>query len=241
MSHTPLPIASASSSNFRPIFVAALNNYKRKTKEDLLTHHLTAQLQTCESPSSILDVLNQKYNIQQFIQSQSDGGGSRQWLNATVTVLCGFSAALGEGVGMVFSPAKVIFAGIGVFLITAKNVGASQDALIDLFDRIETFFERLETYVQVRLTEAMKNLIIKIMVEILGILAIATKEIKQRWAKRYIKQLVGRTDIEDALKRLEKLSHDECLTATVQVLEATERVVDATQQIGNDLGDLKRS
>lgn len=64
----------------------------------------------------------------------------------------------------------------------AKEVGASQDTLIDLFEDIENFFERLKTYVEVRPTEAMKNLIIKIMVEILGILAIATKEIKQRWA-----------------------------------------------------------
>ena len=40
---------------------------------------------------------------------------------------------------------------------------------------------------------------------------------------------MGRTDIEDALKRLEKLSHDEGLRATVQVLEATELVVDGAQ------------
>jgi hypothetical protein len=99
MSHAPLKTASISSSNFRSIFVAALSNYKKKTKEDLLTHQLTAQLQTCESPSDILDVLN---NLQQLIQSQSEEDGStKQWLNATVTVLGSFSAALGEGVGMV--------------------------------------------------------------------------------------------------------------------------------------------
>ena len=72
----------------------------------------------------------------------------------------------------------------------AKDVGASQEALVDLFERIENFFERLETYVQVRLTEAMRNLIIKIMVEILGILAIATKEIKQRWASKSVARRV---------------------------------------------------
>jgi hypothetical protein len=68
----------------------------------------------------------------------------------------------------------------------AKDVGASQDALIDLFDRIESFFERLETYVKVRLTEAMKNLVVKIMVEILGILAIATKEMRQGWGSESV-------------------------------------------------------
>jgi hypothetical protein len=99
MSHTPVPTAS-SSSNFRSILDDALNNYKRKTKNDLLAHQLTAQLQYCDSPAAILDVLNSKYDIQQFIQSQSGSGSSKQWLNSTVTVLCAFSAALGEGTSM---------------------------------------------------------------------------------------------------------------------------------------------
>jgi hypothetical protein len=58
--------------------------------------------------------------------------------------------------------------------------------LIDLFGRIETFFQRFETYVEVRPTEPMKKLIIKIMVEILGILAIATKETKRRWSSKLV-------------------------------------------------------
>jgi hypothetical protein len=96
----PTPTPSASSSNFHSILVAALENYKKKTKKDLLTHQLTAQLRTCDSPSSILDVLNRQYNVQGFIQSQGGSESSRQWLNATVTVLCAFSGALGEGVGL---------------------------------------------------------------------------------------------------------------------------------------------
>ncbi|KAH9954255.1 hypothetical protein BGW80DRAFT_1451138 [Lactifluus volemus] len=169
MSHTPFPTTQASSgtsSNFRPIFDAALIKYKRKTKNDLLANQLTVQLEDCDSPSAILDLLNRQYNIQQFIQSRSSSGSSEQWLNTTVTVLCALSGALGQGVSMVFSPAKVIFAGIGVLLMAAKDVGASQDTLVDLFDRIETFFQRLEIYIKVRLTEAMKNLVAKIMVEI---------------------------------------------------------------------------
>jgi hypothetical protein len=101
MPHDPVPIASSSSSNFRSIFDAALKDYKTKTRKDLLAYQLTAELQNCDSPSAILDVLNKQYNIQQFIQLQSDGQRSKQWLNATVTVLCAFSAALGEGVGIV--------------------------------------------------------------------------------------------------------------------------------------------
>jgi hypothetical protein len=61
----------------------------------------------------------------------------------------------------------------------AKDVGASEEALADLFDRIENFFKRLESYTEVPPTNAMTDIIVKIMVEVLNIFAIATKEIKQ--------------------------------------------------------------
>ena len=51
--------------------------------------------------------------------------------------------------------------------------------LIDVFVRIESFFKRLESYTEVRPTDAMTDVTVKIMIEVLSILAIATKEIKQ--------------------------------------------------------------
>ena len=59
------------------------------------------------------------------------------------------------------------------------DVSASEEALADLFERIENFFKRLETYTEVPPTEAMTDMIVKIMVEVLNIFAIATKEMKQ--------------------------------------------------------------
>ena len=61
----------------------------------------------------------------------------------------------------------------------AKDVDASEEALADLFERIENFFKRLESYVEVPPTDAMTDIIVKIMVEVLNIFAIATKEMKQ--------------------------------------------------------------
>ena len=61
----------------------------------------------------------------------------------------------------------------------AKDVSAAQEALIDIFERIENFFKRLETYTEVRQSTGMTDIIVKIMVEVLNILGIATKEIKQ--------------------------------------------------------------
>jgi hypothetical protein len=61
----------------------------------------------------------------------------------------------------------------------ARDVRASQDTLLDIFERIEMFFRRLETYTEVPLTTEMMDIIIQIVVEVISILGIATKEIKQ--------------------------------------------------------------
>jgi hypothetical protein len=90
----------------------------------------------------------------------------------------------------------VIFTGVGVFLlvriladITArpnltyisqavKDVRGSQDTLVDVFERVESFLRRLAIYTEVPPTTQMMNTIIRIMVEVLSIFGIATKEIK---------------------------------------------------------------
>jgi hypothetical protein len=48
-----------------------------------------------------------------------------------------------------------------------------------MFERIEMFFRRLVIYTEVQATSEMMDIIIQIMVEVLSILGIATKEIRQ--------------------------------------------------------------
>ncbi|KAH9031729.1 hypothetical protein EDB84DRAFT_1492197 [Lactarius hengduanensis] len=72
-----------------------------KTKQDLKNHDLFKRFENCDSPSAILAA----FQADQF-----------------VNVLFAFSASLGEGVGLVFSPAKVVFAGAGVLLLVGGLV-----------------------------------------------------------------------------------------------------------------------
>jgi hypothetical protein len=44
------------------------------------------------------------------------------------------------------------------------------------------------------------------------------------FSEKYLKKLVGRTDIEDALKRLDKLTQEEARMATAQVLKVAHTV-----------------
>ena len=102
ISHGAHPMASSSSSsssNFQLIINNALDTYKRRTKNDLLAHPLAVKLQSCNTPSAILDVLQEQ--IQGLDQSRNSDDRWTRWLDPTVNVLFTLSATLGEGVGLV--------------------------------------------------------------------------------------------------------------------------------------------
>ena len=61
----------------------------------------------------------------------------------------------------------------------AKGVRGSQSTVLDIFERIEMFFRRLEVYTEVEPTPEMKDMMVQITVEVLSILGIATEEIKR--------------------------------------------------------------
>ena len=77
----------------------ALDKYKKRTKRDLITHPLAAQLQSCNSPSAILAVLQQQ--VQGPDQSRSSDERWSRWLDPTVNVIYVLSSTLAAGVSLV--------------------------------------------------------------------------------------------------------------------------------------------
>ena len=65
----------------------------------------------------------------------------------------------------------------------------SHDALIELFERIESFFKRLGIYTQVSFTTEMAEVFVKIVAEVLTILSIATKEVKRKRASEFLRDV----------------------------------------------------
>ena len=62
---------------------------------------------------------------------------------------------------------------------TAKATKADHDALVDLFERVGSFLKRLKIYSGIQLTTEIKEVSGEIMVEVLSILALSTKEMKR--------------------------------------------------------------
>jgi archaellum component FlaC len=122
-----------------------------------------------------------------------------------------------------------------------------------MFERIEAFFRRLEIYIGLAPNQEMMDAITTILVEVLNILAISTKEIKQGrtsmcllyctksfpltepFSEKYLKKLVGRTDIEDALKRLDRLTQEEARMASAQLMKVTNTIDNGVREVANNV------
>ena len=117
---------------------------------------------------------------------------------------------------------------------------ASHDTLIQLFDRINFFLQRLKSYTGIPLTNESRELLGKIMAQLLLILALSTKAMTERriselirsrclfladyGLEKILKKLMGRTDVEDALLQLDMLTKEESLMMLVRNLEVTHHV-----------------
>ena len=123
----------------------------------------------------------------------------------------------------------------------ASRVTSSYDALLDLFECLGNFLKRLEIYTTIPPTPIITNIIIKIMVELLSVLALATKQIKQgRFSKcsvaytfpasqcttgKFAKKLLGESEIEAVVQRLDRLTQDEARMTVAQTLSVVHGLV----------------
>jgi hypothetical protein len=125
---------------------------------------------------------------------------------------------------------------------------------VELFERAGSFFKRLERYTDAQQTSAMGEILVKAMVEVLSILAIATTEINQSGTSTLIrgggpcfsthrplgallKRLVGRADIEDALRRLDKLTQEEACMAAAESLKVAHGIHNKVEDVDNRVRD----
>ena len=137
-----------------------------------------------------------------------------------------------------------------------KDDNANHDVLFDLFGCIECFFKRLEAYTNVRPTAAMTDIVVKIIVEVLSILGITTKEIKQgrmsmsipvhNYSKvdvcleKYFKALVGWTDVEDSLQRLDRLTQEGARMAAAEALKIAQGIEGKVTAMDNGVDNVDR-
>jgi hypothetical protein len=122
---------------------------------------------------------------------------------------------------------------------------SSYNDLIELFERLGNFLKRLEIYTTIPPSLLMTELFVKIMAELLSVLALATKRYRERRLSKcavtiyilpvaqcatgqlqFIKRLLEEKKIVDALRRLDRLTQEDVRMAVAQTLGTVHGLVD---------------
>ena len=203
-----------SSSTFGALFNAALEKYTKKTGKDLRNHPLASEIDSCDSPDSIINIFQEQARA--FDEFKRGDTQLFKWLKPVVNVLHALSTndVLRDSVSLVSLATFVIVFILELYppgvstrkgdflryrdpsiraylphlrpvprhirdLQEAKYVRESYEAIVDIFECIENFLRRLTVYTDIPLTLAMIEMVVKIMVELLSVLALATKQINR--------------------------------------------------------------
>ena len=129
----------------------------------------------------------------------------------------------------------------------ASGVTSSYDALLELFECLASFLKRLEIYTTIPPTPILTEVVVKIVVELLSVLALASKQINQgrlsmcaltysllvaqRAAEKFTKKLLKESEIETALQRLDRLTQDEARITAAQTLGVVHGLVENVKAI----------
>jgi hypothetical protein len=138
----------------------------------------------------------------------------------------------------------------------AIAVGTSYDVLVDLFECVSNFLGRLRIHSEIPPTPAMSDMLVKIMMEVLSVLALATKQIRQGrlstllfghistslmaklCAEKFAKKLLGEGETEAVLQRLDRLTHDEARMTVAQTLQVVRGLVNNMGVVMNGMQSL---
>ncbi|KAH9967018.1 hypothetical protein BJV74DRAFT_968858 [Russula compacta] len=76
------------------------------------------------------------------------------------------------------------------------------------------------------------------MAQLLSILALSTKSMTERRIKKFLKRLVGKTEVEDALSRLDTLTKEESLMTVARTLEITHGVDSVVRDVDGNVKEI---
>ncbi|KAF8259339.1 hypothetical protein EI94DRAFT_1030402 [Lactarius quietus] len=199
----------------------ASKDYADKTGIDLFSNPFADRLDECDSIEAVVGLLEGQ--VKEFEEYREGNGGSMMlinWLRPVVEVVHTLSGVIGEVVSLVpLSPAKEIFVGVKILLEAARGVTSSHGALTDLFECIGRFLSYLHINTGITLTPLMKDIIVRIMVEVLSALALATKQTMDGQFNKFANTLLGESEVEAVLFRLELLTREQVRMTGAQILD----------------------
>ncbi|KAH9971122.1 hypothetical protein BGW80DRAFT_1446609, partial [Lactifluus volemus] len=187
----------------------AIKQYEKDIGTSLIENQFAVRLRSCDTIESITEALEeQAHDLSGFVMITS----IRRMARVLCTVFLGPGTPLGglgglgaiqvgHDIGSVYlQPVKLVFSALGILLVTVKDVDASYDVLLKLFESLGNFIQRFDIHTETLPTMVISRLIVKIIVELLSTLAQVTK---------YLLKVSEEDEVEATLKKLDIFTQDE--------------------------------
>ncbi|KZV62474.1 hypothetical protein PENSPDRAFT_617840, partial [Peniophora sp. CONT] len=246
--------APVSANVLASLWTKALENYKNKTGMDPLTHPLTKDLADRKSEDEILQLFETKMQeFESFRASDSRWGKLRNvYLKPAVEVILSLNDALAETASYfpIVPGGKAIFVAFGALLSATKGVTKRYDALINLFEEIPFFLDSVRVRNSNPLSWGVlsQKIVILIFAHLLDVFALALKLMRTVFGANVLQRavhlgqtLTGNTDMQDALKRLNRLTNLEIRAMAAELrLDAAENR-EMVKTLSSDLAAMNHS
>ncbi|KAH9971440.1 hypothetical protein BJV74DRAFT_799128 [Russula compacta] len=206
------------SSYLQSVFNLTLVEYSKQTGIDLITHSFAAGLDDIYSVDRVITTLRERTGASNMGDPIAQLVGQLKSIVHIVSLLSP-SEALSENIDPRFSPVKAVFTGIAVLLAVANDSGANYDAILDLFDSIESSLKFLRISVEIPSHLIVIQKAMKILFQLILVLAVATKQAKRGRTQKVKEKLLKEGDIGHVLRRLNRLTQDETQKAVLPNME----------------------
>ncbi|KAL2704523.1 hypothetical protein AAEP93_005594 [Penicillium crustosum] len=171
----------------------------------------------------------------------------RPLLHAMQMVMAPFESwgdLIAGAVAAAFPPASSIMGAMLLLVRAARRVSDVFNGILDLFHKLGNFALRLDSYKGITLSEGMKTIIVKVLVNSLRVCAASQKLLSQgslkarlsKWAKNIF---VNDTSISSLLGELEELTSQEHMMVSAHGLNLTHQALRNTEELLNRDDDRK--
>lgn len=227
-----------SDNNLPSLWHNACEDYGRETGISL-TEKRFPKVQGPEDLSRQLE--SEKDNFEDFRMKK------RPLLHAMQMVMAPFESwgdLIAGAVAAAFPPASSIMGAMLLLVRAARRVSDAFNGILDLFHKLGNFALRLDSYKGITLSEGMKTIIVKVLVNSLRVCAASQKLLSQgslkarlsKWAKNIF---VNDTSISFLLGEIEELTSQEHMMVSAHGLNLTHQALRNTEELLNRDDDRK--
>lgn len=225
-----IPPANPTADKLSSLWDAACADYANETGTTLDDEEVRS-LRGPEDLSRQLELEND--NFEDFRMKR------RPLLHAMQTVLAPFENwgdLIAGAAAAAFPPASSIMGAMLLLIRGARRISEAFDMITDLFRKLGLFALRLESYKGVPLSEGMKVIIVKVLVNFLRVCAVSQRLLRKgslkarltKWAKNVI---VEDTEVSSLLGELEELTKQEHKMVSAHGLKVTHQTLRNTEEL----------